>query len=58
LAEVGLINVEKRGKWCFYNLSQQSISNLHDLLDKALFHDEVVLHLCDSSCDGLRKPKE
>ncbi|MBZ4655168.1 MAG: winged helix-turn-helix transcriptional regulator [Peptococcaceae bacterium] len=58
LAEAGLITVEKRGKWCFYTLNQQSIRNLHDLLDKVLFHDEVVLHLCDSSCDGLRRNKK
>jgi ArsR family transcriptional regulator len=55
LADAKLINVEKRGKWCFYTLNKDRIKDLNSDLDKFLYDVDIEIHFCNSSCDDQRK---
>ena len=55
LTDSKLVNVEKRGKWCFYSINRDAFNEFYAALDKEIFQQDVEVRQCNSSCDGHRK---
>lgn len=56
LQQVGIINVEKRGKWAFYSINQKQIDDICDFIKKITAISEnksSSISQCD--CDGNRR---
>lgn len=55
LQQVGLINVEKRGKWTFYSINQKQVHEIYAFIKKITIISEgknSSISQCD--CDGNR----
>lgn len=55
LVNSGLIQCEKRGRWCFYSVNYDAIEELVTGINELVREKWQDVKLCDCNCDGNRK---